>query len=329
MELQPPPPAKEDRGEQHKTMAMGHPTDMATTTTIINNINKDNGDDGIFQTDVSYDYDNPYQETACEWYHRHVLWRARRFAGVTTSSDTSSSSSRSTGSYSDNNEGLEEEDANGTKLLALGNYQNGADNNDESIRSARRPLTRWMAAYPLMAARCCLSLGPSSTSTTTTRGTSPTLPNSIQGTYNTNPRLNEATRLRRVIQRLHRKHIIWQKKMKYVNSESPLFQHPTSSSTGILSLDQQLLKIKQETIDTESNHTVIQSLLPQGTRIPFIDAVLGGDSLLVTTTPSKQVLTERTKKEHTRRCQTTSRLVLELVRMEIFSQYILSCHFFY
>jgi hypothetical protein len=313
-------------------MAMGHPTDIttATTTTIIKNtnINEGNGEDGLFETGVSSDYDHPYHETACEWYHHHVLRRARRLAGVTSSSDSSSCSSRSSsGSYSYNNEGLEEEYANGTKLLSLGNYHDGefysdggADNNDESIRSAKRPLTRWMATYPLVAARCCLSIDPSSTSTTA-RGTSPTISNSIQGTYNTNPRLYEVARLRRVFQRLHRRHNIWQKKMNYGNSGSPLFRHPTYSPS-IMSLDQQLLRIKQETIDTERNRMVIQSFLPQGTGIPFIDAVLGGESLLVTTTPSKPALLERTKKEHPTRYKSTSRLVLELVRMERFSQYI-------
>ncbi len=237
-----------------------------------------------YHTMEDSDYDHPYHETACEWYHHHVLRRARRLAGVTSSSDSSSCSSSSSDSRAYNNEGLEQEGAN-TKLLSLGNY----------IRSAKRPLTRWMASYPLVAARCCLS---------------------IQGTYNSNPRLNEATRLRRVFQRLHRKHIVWQKKMKYGNSESQSFHHPTSS-TSIMSLDQQLLRIKQETIDTESNRMAIQSFLPQGTGIPFIDAVLGSESLQTTPAPL-----ERTKEECTTRYQTTSRLVLELVRMERFSQYI-------
>ncbi len=175
------------------------------------------------------------------------------------------------------------------------------------IRSAKRPLTRWMSTYPLVAARCCLSIDQSSASTTA-RGTSSNISNSIQGTYNSNPRIYEATCLRRVFQRLHRKHIIWQKKMKYGNSES---------STSIMSLDQQLLRIKQENIVTESNRMLIQSFLPQGTGIPFIDAVLCGESL-VTTTSSKPAPLERTKEEYTTLYQTTPRLVLELVRMERF-----------
>lgn len=311
----------------HPTAATNNTTTTTTTTTIINNINRinkiindyDNGEDDLLE--ISSTSDDPYQETACDWYHRHVLRRARWRAGLTrnSSSDISSCISSSSGSFS--NESLEgsnpDDDFDFDRDGGAG-YNNDESRRRKATRSAMRPLFRWITDYPLVAARCCLSLDPSSASTSSQAAASST---SISGnSYNATQTQREVLRLRRVFRRLHRKHITYQKQMNQKTNEddtvsaSPFFHHLTSSKSA-MSLDQQLLRIKQERNDTGNNRMVIESFLPQGTGISFIDTVLRGESLL-SITPSKSALLERENKVHTTRCHTTSRLVMELVRME-------------
>lgn len=331
---------------QPSTLYRYEPNKLSTFDTMTTtNVTTD--EDGLFETTMSsdYDYDHPYTETACEWHHRHVLTRARRLAGIETSCSCSSSSTSSDSSFTDEIlGGAEEED--GTEL---GNHHDndidfagdfgggggGVNNNDESrrrkaIKSGRRPLYRWMTTYPLVAARCCLSLDPSSSSTgtITARTTASAARSNSYNTTATTPREDEAMRLRRVLRRLHHRKqhsLSYPKKiLKYSNkngeeydvvatSSSPVFHHPPphsssslTSSSVTMSLEQQLLRIKQESIDTESNRMVIQSFLPRGTGISFIDAAL----LLKCETKEDQHHTTAS-----RYSTTTSRLVLELVSL--------------
>ncbi|KAL3766659.1 hypothetical protein ACHAWU_003415 [Discostella pseudostelligera] len=181
----------------------------------------------------------------------------------------------------------------------------------KAIRSAQRPLARWMTTYPVVAARCCLSLDSSlaTTSRADARATNITTTfavTNIGTSYNTTPIDHEALRLGRVFRRLH------QKKMKYDNSAN---NANSSSHLSVIeqtngSLDQQLMRIKQEISDATSHRRIVHSFLPQGTGISFIDAVLGRESLLTPPT-SKSALLECKKKEQAAD-QTTSRLALEL-----------------
>ena len=335
-----------ERLTQPSTLYRYEPNKLSTFDTMTTtNVTTD--EDGLFETAMSsdYDYDHPYTETAREWHDRHVLKRARRLAGIETSCSCSSSSTSSDSSFT--NEilgGAEEED--GTEL---GNHHDndidfagdfgggggGVNNNDESrrrkaIKSGRRPLYRWMTTHPLVAARCCLSLDPSSSSTgtITARTTASAARSNSYNTTATTPREDEAMRLRRVLRRLHHRkqhNLLYPKKiLKYSNkngeeydvvatSSSPAFHQPPphsssslTSSSVTMSLEQQLLRIKQESIDTESNRMVIQSFLPRGTGISFIDAAL----LLKCETKEDQHHTTAS-----RYSTTTSRLVLELVSL--------------
>ena len=78
---------------------------------------------------VSSDYDNPYTETASNWYHRHSKRLARRRNGLDSSS-------------SDDDESLDE---------ALHSSSNTANDDSGDIIFGR-----WMESFPIVAARCSL-----------------------------------------------------------------------------------------------------------------------------------------------------------------------------
>ena len=224
----------------------------------VSNTNNDNDSDdhvNVLENDEiadsdssSTDYDNPYHETALDLYTRCTRRRARRLAGISSSDDSSS------GCSSDDDDGSIStvDDVDNEKDRSL--YIGGRTNEDgvasssfettkrkremeRAIRSAERPLKKWLSSYPLVAARSCLSsmpvvvdvvaaamdgsVGGRRTSRLHPTATSPPPPSFP-------PRVEETKRLRRILRRLRRKQTEF--RVKFGN---------VSSSTGVQQMSNQ------------------------------------------------------------------------------------------
>ena len=285
----------------------------------------DNNNDEI--EDFS-DWDEPYHETAYNWYNRHSRRRARRLAGISSSSSSSESSS--------DNECSEDEELDG----------NVADNNggknskkkkdmDRAIRSANKPMEKWLASYPLVAARCCFSSisSPAQIHTMTNEyGGNNYYGNAQQQSSNINMRSRdqETKKLHRIFRRLRRKQKEFH--VKFINfnakdaSSTLEEQQQTTNNndnntyyqkSNALSVEQ-MMQINQDcSIETESDQYAVHSFIPQGIGISFIDAVL--ESSVVQQQQQQQTKSESDKEK------TLSRLVLELVRRTfLFIEIVLS-----
>jgi len=259
-------------------------------------------DDDEVESDFS-DWDRPYHETASNWYHRHLRRRARRLAGISSSSSSSSSEDcNSLESGDDDN------------VFGNGNDDNGGHRArskrrkemEKAVRSANRPLTKWLASYPLIAARCCLSSVPSTMHTMATNANDNNGKSQLD-CYGSSlpPRDRETKQLRRIFRRLSRKQKEFHVKFTEKNSSSG--QTNTSSyyqTSNAMTTLEQMTRINQDGgTSGSSDQLAIHSFLPQGTGISFIDAVLARDSLL----RCKPASGNSTKEQ-----QTSSRLVLEL-----------------
>ena len=252
-----------------------------------NNDNTKNDEDEI-ESDFSSDYDQPYHETASNWHNRHARRRARRLAGISSSSSSDSSD--------DSCSSLESEDDDHN------NNQGGDRENKEMekvVRSARRPLEKWLASYSTVAARCCLSSIPSATDNNATQ---------FNSNYNYSPgpslqletREQECRKLRRIFRRLRRKQSEF--RVKYMNLSAEQQNNSTNNNfPNALSLEQ-LTSVETE----EGDQLAMHSFLPRGTGISFIDAALTRDSTLLHSKSMSDVADSTQQ-------QTLSRLVLELV----------------
>ena len=260
----------------------------------------------IDEIDSASDYDQPYHETASTWYNRSAKRRARRQAGISSSS--SSEESSDSGLESDN------EDGNITKNDNVGDKRKEMN---KAIRSANRPLEKWLASYPLVASRCCLSSMPPASTTNSMDIHAPQ--------YNSNQlslRDQETKKLRRILRRLRRKQKEFQIKFTHNNdtnnTSSTEQQTDTNNSSSYyqtsnaLSIEQ-MTKINADCAqETESDAFAINSFIPQGLGISFIDAILGKESVIM---PQQK---QQSKAESDKQQHTESRLVLELVRYYIF-----------
>ena len=260
-----------------------------------NSNNAPNANDDI-ESDFSSDYDQPYHETAYNWYNRHAKRHARRLAGISSSSSSESESS-------DNDEGDSENED-----------QSPGDKKrkeiDRAIRSANKPLEKWLASYPFVAARSCLSTPPNNAMTTTDNNNH--YGNSQHNNNNDNSPLStreqETKKLRRIFRRLRRKQKEFQ--IKFINNNdnttsaddnNDTSYHETSNSLSI----EQMAQINQDCIlESESDLFAIHSFIPQGIGISFIDAILASKKELQHQQQSKAAENEQ---------QTMSRVVLELV----------------
>jgi len=256
----------------------------------------------------SEDYDNPYHETASTWYNRSAKRRARRQAGISSSS--SSEESSDSGLESDN------EDGNITKN---DNVEDKRKEMNKAIRSANRPFEKWLASYPLVASRCCLSSMPP-TSTTNSMDIHAPQYNNTQLSL----RDQETKKLRRILRRLRRKQKEFQIKFTHDNgtnaSATADEQQQTNNNSSYyqtsnaLSIEQ-MTKINADCAqETESDAFAINSFIPQGLGISFIDAILGKDSIV---TSQQQQSKAESDQQHTE-----SRMVLELVRYDMMFDFV-------
>lgn len=221
-------------------------------------IDATNGNNDEIESYIS-DFDQPYYETACDWYVRATTRRAHCLAGVSSSSS------------SDECSGLESEDEFQETKFEGGSKRKAMD---KAAWSVNKPLTKYLASYPLVAARCCLSVMSSTTFTMT-----PDTPNG-HGTKKLNrlcspytARERETKKLRHMLRKLSRK----QKELlvKFTKNDNSAEKNGRSSYYNSVML--QINQVSRET--TGHDHSVIHSLLPEGTRISFLDAVLTRASL--------------------------------------------------
>ena len=270
--------------------------------------NSNNAPNDDIESDFSSDYDQPYHETAYNWYNRHAKRHARRLAGITSSSSSESESS-------DNDEGdRENEDQSpGSKSNGQGGGDKKRKEIDRAIRSANKPLEKWLASYPIVAARSCLSTSLNNAMTTDNNnhygGNSQHDNNNDNSPLST--REQETKKLRRIFRRLRRKQKEFQ--IKFINNNdnttsaddnNDTSYHETSNSLSI----EQMAQINQDCIlESESDLFAIHSFIPQGIGISFIDAILA----------SKKELQHQQQHQQSKAAeneqQTMSRLVLELV----------------
>ena len=98
-------------------------------------INDDNYNDDEVQSDEFSDFDQPYHETASDWFRRSARRRARRLAGVS--------------SCSSSDESIEE---------GFDDGEMNVPDNVTNSNAALKPIIKWQRQYPFAAARACLSL---------------------------------------------------------------------------------------------------------------------------------------------------------------------------
>ena len=302
----------------------------------------DNDDDEI--EDFS-DWDEPYHETAYNWYNRHSRRRARRLAGISSSSSSESSSDDHECSGNESED--EELDNRNVENNNGGNGKKRGDM-DRAIRSANKSMEKWLASYPLVAARCCLSsISPAQIMHTMTQneyGGNNYHDNEQQHqSSNVNimgSREQETKKLHRIFRRLRRKQKEFH--IKFINNNANIAsstleeqQQPTTATTknknnnsyyqtsNALSVDQ-MMQINQDCgIETESDQYAVHSFIPQGIGISFIDAVLESSIFQ----QQQQQQQHQTKSESVKE-KTLSRLVLELVRRTVLSN-DMRIYFFY
>jgi len=248
-------------------MALAFAFGPATDSVEVNNagnsnasVDATNGNNDEIES-YNSDFDQPYYETACDWYVRATTRRARCLAGVSSSS---SSSSDDCSDLESEDEFQETKFKGGSKRKAM----------DKAAWSVNRPLTKYLASYPLVAARCCLSVMSSTTFIMTSD-----IPNShgskkINNLYSPyTARERETKKLRHMLRKLSRKQK--ELRVKFTKNDNSAEKNGRSSYYNSAML--QINRASRET--TGHDHSVIHSLLPEGTRISFLDAVLTRASL--------------------------------------------------
>ncbi|KAL7551292.1 hypothetical protein ACHAWF_014474 [Thalassiosira exigua] len=230
-------------------------------------------------SETSSDFDRPYHETASDWCRRHARRRARRIAGI------SSSSSSSDECTSVESGGETEVDVDGE--VGRGGDRTKRKRMERAVRSAYKPLSTWRASYPLVAARCCLP--------------SPSVDHRSNNADAISPRDQERKRLRRIFRRLRRKQKDFQ--VNFIQDASSSIQQKNchdSQPAMPLPLDRMS---DQESTECESDHMAMNSFLPRGTGISFIDEALSRNSTIQTKLAPESSLKQR---------HTSSSLVLEV-----------------
>eukprot|EP00986_Skeletonema_menzelii_P015417 scaffold11724_cov148-Skeletonema_menzelii.AAC.2 len=99
-------------------------------------INANNYNDDEVQSDDFSDFDQPYHETASDWFRRSARRRARRLAGVSSCSSSDESV----------DEGFD------------GEMNAPSNSNNTSSNAALKPIIKWQRQYPIAAASACLAL---------------------------------------------------------------------------------------------------------------------------------------------------------------------------
>ena len=282
------------------------------------------------------DWDEPYHETAYNWYNRHSRRRARRLAGISSSSSSSENSN-------DDDECSEDEELDGNVDNNGGKNSKEKKDMERAIRSSNKPMEKWLASYPLVAARCCLSY------------TSPEQINALTNEYGYgsgnnyygnaqqqsinmkmgSSRDQETKKLHRIFRRLRRKqkefHVKFMNFNNAKDASSTLEEQQQTTTnnknsyyqtSNALSVEQ-MMHINQDCVtETESDQFAVHSFIPQGIGISFIDAVL--ESSVVHEQQQQQ---QQTKSESDKE-KTLSRLVLELVRMTVLLMICAYCFLF-
>ncbi|KAL3797509.1 hypothetical protein HJC23_009873 [Cyclotella cryptica] len=253
-------------------------TDQITTDPPPNN--NDNVNDDVIESDSSsIDYDNPYQETAWDWHCRHVRRMARRRCGLDSTD--------------------EDEDDDSVETLEDDDYvrNDGGGGGAKEKRGTQRTLRvvdggfgKWtMESYPSVAARCSLSSvddDRTAVGITMNRGSILT---DFDSTRRRTVREREAKQLRRRFRKISNK-----------RKDDP-WKYPDNTDTAVvsaLSEEEQMMKYHQ---------LVIDSILPRGLGISFIDAVLSKQS----SERTKPLLYEGSRSRNDRKC-TFCRIVLEI-----------------
>ena len=146
-------------------------------------INDDNNyNDDEVQSDDFSDFDQPYHETASDWFRRSARRRARRLAGVS--------------SCSSSDESIEE---------GFDGEMNAPTSNNTSNNAALKPIIKWQKQYPIAAARACLALSHSDTA--------------IGHGSTRSPRERECNRLYRVFNKLRRQQHQQQRQQRQHNDD--------------------------------------------------------------------------------------------------------------
>jgi len=309
-----------DKKRHHRVSSISNNNSSSTTTTTTttnNNNNNNHDEDDIVESDSnSSDYDQPYHETALDWYNRHVRQRSRRRAGISSCSSSECGSISSSDSEDDDdffdvndNGGNDEDTANRKRRKEMA----------QAVRSAERPLKKWLASYPIVAAQSCLSSTPIAIALD--KSTAAADASHFGRVPRTSalplpPRVEESKRLRTILRRLRRKRNEFRDKFRCsgnaavpsVLSEVTYNGGGSCNQTSNEPSLELTTRINHDGAETpENDEYAIHSFLPQGTGISFIDAALARESLL----QSKLSRSDSGKKQQQK---TLSRLVLELVR---------------
>ncbi len=300
-----------DKKRHHRVSNVSNNNSSTTT----NNNNNDDEDDIVESDSNSSDYDQPYHETALDWYNRHVRQRSRRQAGISSSSSSECGSISSSDSEDDDdffdvndNGGNDDDTARRKRRKEMA----------QAVRSAERPLKRWLASYPLVAARSCLSSTPIAIAID--KSTAAADASYFGRVPRTSvlplpPRVEETRRLRRILRQLSRKRNEFREKYRCSgNAAVPsVLSEVTNNGGGSCNQTSNEPSLELTTMinhdgakTSENEQCAIHSFLPQGTGISFIDAALGRESLL----QSKLSVSDSDKKQQQK---SLSRLVLELV----------------
>lgn len=241
--------------------------EVADAARISNGRNYGDGDGDLgcesVSSSSSYHYDDPYHETAAEWFQRHSRRRARRLCGM-SSSDSDDSDETITDESGVSHDG--EEDTTGVQT----HYQ-GLRKSSE--KAALAPLMKnWLRSYPGIAARCCFSV-PSIDQATSDRSYLRSESRSFHSHDNLfqSPRLTrseETKKLRRIVRRLRKKECdLHMTPHQDAPTSNPIHHHYNSN----------------ELVD--SDRVAVDSFLPNGSGISFIDAILARGSILTSNMP--------------------------------------------
>ncbi|KAL7489320.1 hypothetical protein ACHAW6_015030 [Cyclotella cf. meneghiniana] len=166
--------------------------------------------------------------------------------------------------------------------------EEGDDERDteRAFREVDGVFWKWMESFPLVAARCCLSYIENDITAATTRNGG--CFHNFHSERRQTAREREARELRRVFRKIskRRKGVPW------------MYPEDTEPAVSALSADEQMIKYHQ---------LVIDSILPRGLGISFIDAVLSKQSNAL----AKQSVHKISTSEKKQKC-TFCRIVLEI-----------------
>ena len=280
-------------GHIRASNANGMPHSDTVDKHILNGIESDSDS----SSSSSYDYDQPYNETAADWWTRHCQRRARQICGISSSS--SDDSDDSDGSITNESE---LSDANECSDRIKNNKERDTR---KAARAVVSPLSKWFRSYPSTSARCCLSISSSNKTSVSNSIThySNLHSSNIRSNMPLSVREQEAKRLRRIFRRLRRK----EKEFQFnhcgnnvPSNESVLPTEKTMMGNSSISnlMPNNNHAHKQQ---IEGDQLAMDSFLPRGTGLSFIDAVLSKTPLSTSKSDKKQSTS------------TECRLVLELV----------------